>query len=57
MGSTDSDVRSELLDLTGVSLLDLRTIRTPSLDVALREVFDTSKHVDVDEVQVQASHF
>jgi hypothetical protein len=43
-----------LLDLTGVSLLELRTIRTPSLDSAIRKVFDSSKHVDADEIQGQA---
>ena len=54
MGSTDSDVRTELLDLTKVSLRELRTIRTPSLDSAIRKVFDSSKRVDVDEIQGQA---
>ena len=53
MGSIDSDVRTELLDLTKVSLRELRTIRTPSLDSAIRKVFDSSKRVDVDEIQGQ----
>lgn len=53
MGSTDSDVRTELLDLTRVSLVELRTIRTPSLDSAIRKVFENAKHVDVDEIQEQ----
>ena len=55
MRSTDSDVRTELLDLTKVSLRELRTIRTPSLDSAIRKVFDSSKHVDVDEIQGQTT--
>lgn len=54
MRSTDSDVCTELLDLTGVSLRELRSIRTPSLDSAIRKVFDSSKLVDIDEVQGQA---
>lgn len=54
MGSTDSAVHTELLDLTRVSLRELRTIHTPSLDSAIRRVFDSSKRIDVDEIQGQA---
>ena len=54
MSSTDSEVHTELLDLTHVSLRELRTLRTPSLNRAIRKVFDHSKQVDVDEIQGQA---
>ncbi|MCR6481757.1 hypothetical protein M8542_02900 [Amycolatopsis sp. OK19-0408] len=55
MRSTDSEVPTELLDLTRVSLRDLPTLRTPSLNTAIRKVFDHSKNIDVDEVQGQIS--
>ncbi len=55
MRSTDSEVHTELLDLAGVPLGELRTLHTPSLNTAIRKVFDYSKRVNVDEIQVQAS--
>jgi len=52
---TDSEVRTELPDLSNVPLGELRALHTPSLRTAIRKVFDRSKHVDVDEIQGQIS--
>lgn len=42
-----------MLDLTGVSLSELREIRTSSLILAIREVFERSKYVDANKIQIQ----
>ncbi len=53
---TPGELSSDLLDLTATSLFEMRSLRDPALDLAVRRTLDRFRSGDFgDSVQVQAN--
>lgn len=51
---TDADLDSQVVDLTAVPLVELRTLSTSELVAALDRMYARAEHVTGGETQVQA---